>query len=169
MPTAPAKPLVYLETSFISYLAAPVSSDEMVARRQAATHKWWEEERPKYEVFISDIVAREAGQGNPERAKARLEIIKDIRVVVESSEVGRLTRLLLEAHALPQNSTTDASHIAIASIHRADIVLTWNCRHIANPVTLPKTVETIAMAGHHCPALATPAQLLEARNERPLA
>ena len=161
------KPLVYLETSFISYLTAPVSSDEAVARRQAATHKWWEEERRKCDVFISDVVLKEARKGNPDRAKARLELLEGIPVVAESAESMALTQVLLAAHALPQNSTTDAAHISIAAIHRADIVLTWNCRHIANPVTLPLTAVTLNNAGYRCPALATPLQLLEARNERP--
>ncbi len=167
MPTAPAKPLVYLETSFISYLTAPVSSDEAVARRQAATHKWWEEERPKCDVFISDVVVEESKQGNRDRAKARLDVLERIRVVLESDESRALTQVLLAAHALPPNSSTDAAHISIAAVHHADIVLTWNCRHIANPVTLPLTAVTLNNSGYRCPALATPMQLLEARNERP--
>lgn len=165
MPRSPAKPLVYLETSFISYLTAPVSSDEAVARRQAATHKWWEEERPKCDVMVSFEVWREISDGNREKAMARKAILRDIPSVPSTAEASRLSALLMEAHALPLNSLTDALHIALAAVYGADILLTWNCRHIANPITLPKTVETIAFAGYRCPALATPVQLLEARNE----
>lgn len=165
MPSKPAKPLVYLETSFVSYLTAPFSADEKIAREQLATRRWLEEEGPKCELIVSDIVVQEAGRGNPDQAKLRLAFLEKVRTVPETPQVQTLTKLLLDAHALPPNSVTDASHIAIAAVHGADIVLTWNCRHIANPITLPLTVSTLHDAGYKCPALATPAQLLEARNE----
>lgn len=47
MPARPAKPLVYLETSFISYLTAPFSADEKIARDQVASRRWWDEKSPK--------------------------------------------------------------------------------------------------------------------------
>ena len=169
MPTAPAKPLVYLETSFISYLTAPFSADEKIARDQVASRRWWDEESPKFDLMVSDLVIEEARKGNSERVKARMSILETLRLVSESDESMALTQALLAAHALPQNSSTDAAHISIAAVHRADIVLTWNCRHIANPVTLPLTAITIHAAGYRCPALATPMQLLEVRNEEPLA
>ena len=33
---------------------------------------------------------------------------------------------------LPQEAARDAIHIAVTSVHGIDILLTWNCRHIAN-------------------------------------
>lgn len=165
MPHKPKKPLVYLETSFISYLTAPFSSDEKLARDQVATRRWWDEEAAKSSVFISNVVVEEAKKGNIARAKQRLDFLGKLRVVQETEETRTLTQVLLSAHALPQNSTTDAAHIAIAAVHHADIVLTWNCRHIANPVTLPLTAVALHLAGYRCPALATPAQLLEAHDD----
>ena len=160
------KPLVYLETSFISYLTSRVSSDEAVARRQAATHKWWEEEAAKCDLLVSYAVWREIRDGDPDKAMLREAFVKDIPSVSANADASRLANRLVEAHALPAKSSTDALHVALASVAGADILLTWNCRHIANPITLPKTVEVVISAGFKCPALATPAQLLEARNER---
>ena len=169
MPAAHAKPLVYLETSFISYLTAPFSADEKIARDQVASRRWWEEERANCDLMVSFEVWREIAEGDPARAAARGTVIRDVPSVPSTAEALRLSALLLKAHALPANSSTDALHIALAAVYGADILLTWNCRHIANPVTLPKTVETIVSAGYRCPALATPAQLLEARNDEPTA
>ena len=166
MPAAHAKPLVYLETSFISYLTAPFSADEKIARDQVASRRWWEEERAKCDLMVSFAVWREIGDGNPDKAKGRESIIKAIRSIPASADATRLANMLLAAHALPANSSTDALHIALASVAGADILLTWNCRHIANPVSLPKTVEVVLSAGFKCPALATPAQLLEATDEQ---
>ena len=156
------KTLVYLETSFISYLTAPFSRDEKIAREQLASRRWWEEECPKCDTFVSDLVLQEAARGNAEQSRRRMEFLKTIRSVAETDEAKRLADLLIEAHALPENSSEDAFHVALAAVYGADIVLTWNCRHIANPLTLPKTVAVVMGAGYDCPALATPAQLLEA-------
>ena len=38
-----------------------------------------------------------------------------------------------------QLAPTDAYHIATAAFYGMDVLLTWNCRHMANEFTLPKT------------------------------
>ena len=42
-----------------------------------------------------------------------------------------------------------------------DVLLTWNCRHMANPHTLPLTRDIISRAGYVCPAVMTPKTFLE--------
>ena len=37
----------------------------------------------------------------------------------------------------------------------------WNCKHMANPHTLPKTRQIIAGAGFFCPAIMTPKTFIE--------
>ena len=161
MPTAQSRPLVYLETSFISYLTARVSSDEKTARWQMSTRRWWEEVAPVCDLFVSDTVIREAAKGDPEQVSKRMAALDGIPVVESTEEVLRLARRLLAAHAIPPDSTTDAVHVAAATIYKADVLLTWNCRHIANSSTLPITCRTILEAGYDCPAIATPEQRLE--------
>ena len=161
MPSSSKKPLVYLETSFISYLTARVSPIEKVARDQSATRRWWEKEGPKCELFISEIVQDEARDGDPLQSALRAVILAPLRSVSATPEAFRLSSKLLAAHALPATSSTDALHIALATIYGADFLLTWNCRHIANSVTLPVTIRTIIDAGYRPPVIATPAQRLE--------
>lgn len=73
MPSKPKKPLVYLETSFISYLTARVSSNPKLALDQAATRRWWEEEAANYRLCVSDIVIDEAGKGDVRQVEMRME------------------------------------------------------------------------------------------------
>ena len=161
MPSRPARPLVYLETSFISYLAARVSPVEKVARDQSATRRWWEQEGPKCELFVSEIVLDEARLGDAMQVAARSEILQPLHSVLITPEMRHLADLILDAHALPANSSADALHIAVAAVSGANMLLTWNCRHIANTTTLPKTIETVIRAGYRCPIIATPMQRLE--------
>lgn len=42
-----------------------------------------------------------------------------------------------------------------------DVLLTWNCRHMVNPHTLPLTKEIVRKAGFHCPDIMTPRTFLD--------
>lgn len=47
---------VYIETSIPSYLTARASSDVKAITWQQVTKQWWNEERTKYTLFISELV-----------------------------------------------------------------------------------------------------------------
>ena len=60
------KPKVYVETTVLSYLAARPSKDVTTAGRQASTRRWWDAERSKYELVVSEAVEIECDRGDPE-------------------------------------------------------------------------------------------------------
>ena len=153
---------VYCETSFWSYLTGRTTSDQKVARWQSLTLKWFEEELPRCDVSVSDFVVREAQMGNAEQVGKRLEILKDFPSLDTGvEEIFEIAKRLLEAHALPSTEHTDALHIATAAFHGMDVLLTWNCKHLANLFTLPKTMAVIAQMGYQCPLIITPERYLE--------
>lgn len=47
------------------------------------------------------------------------------------------------------------------SLHGMNVLLTWNCRHMANRFALPKTVAVVTKAGYRCPAIVTPENYLK--------
>ena len=153
---------VYLETSFVSYLTGDVTANAKVAADQAYTKLWWERERSKCDIFVSVYTAAEAAKGREDSARRRIEAIDGIPLVpVVDDDVIALAGQLLEAHALPPGETTDALHIASATVGGVDVLLTWNCRHMANPHTLPRTKEIVRAAGYHCPDIMTPKTFIE--------
>lgn len=157
---------VYCETSFWSFLNGRPTPLQHIAVKQAATLQWWQEIAPKCEIYISTFVDDEAEDGNPLRAEMRCKSMEGcVSLDPSPSEIAELSRRLTAGHAVPEGETTDASHIAVASVYAMDVLLTWNCRHMANPVTLPKTSAIIAKAGFDCPVIITPADFLERRKE----
>ena len=80
-------------------------------------------------------------------------------------ETEALTALLLAEHALPAAAEDDAAHIGLAAVHRMDVLLTWNCRHIANAMAAPRIRDTIERAGYRAPAITTPEHLIESLGE----
>ena len=152
---------VYCETSFWSYLNGGRTSLTHIAVKQALTRQWWQDIAPTCDIFVSQYVEDESSDGNEEFVGRRLASMADSTWLDGTlPEVLSLADLLMRNHAVPEDETTDAFHIATAAVYGMDVLLTWNCRHMANPVTLPKTAETIAKAGFQCPIIITP-------NERP--
>jgi hypothetical protein len=63
---------------------------------------------------------------------------------------------------LPRKASADAEHIATAAIHSVHYLLTWNCKHLANPRIARNVVRTCERFGFSCPVICTPEQLLRA-------
>lgn len=159
------KPKVYLETSFISYLVAKPSSDSERAMRQAYTLRWWETIASRCELFVSDFVYDEAQDGDADAAARRIaEIVKIPFLSFDRTEVEALTRKLCARHQVFEKEVTDAAHIAVCAVTGIDILLTWNCHHMANIVELPKTVRIVTQCGYECPMIITPKDYLEKIN-----
>ena len=157
---------VYCETSFWSYLNGGRTPLSHIAVKQAFTRQWWETIAPTCDVYVSQHVGGEAEDGDPERARLRkASIASALFVDGLIDEVTALADALLGSYAVPEKEITDALHIATASVYAMDVLLTWNCRHMANPVTLPKTAAVVAKAGYDCPVIVTPQEFLERMEE----
>jgi predicted nucleic acid-binding protein len=155
------KRTVYIETSIVSYLTGKPSRDLLIAACQQATHVWWDEHRLEYDLYISQLVVAEASRGDTDTANSRLHYLAGIPELRITPEVSDLAKGMIRKGVLPAKAEADALHIAIAAIHRTDLLLTWNCRHIDNPVTKPMVRALCIAAGFSCPEICTPMEILE--------
>ncbi|WP_295399373.1 type II toxin-antitoxin system VapC family toxin [uncultured Thiocystis sp.] len=152
---------VYIETTIPSYLTAWRSPELVMAANQEATRSWWETSRPNFELFISQLVVDEASSGDAEAATRRLEKLEGLPELDLSTQAESLAELLLAGAALPEIAKVDALHIAIATVHGIDYLLTWNCKHIANAVMRPRIERICRSAGYEPPIICTPLELME--------
>jgi predicted nucleic acid-binding protein len=153
------KPTLYLETSVISYLAALPSRDPITARNQRITREWWDTRRGEYRLFTSEAVAREASEGDPAFAARRLALIVGIPLIdVVEPDVLTLAALLEREIPLPRKAAVDALHIAASAVHGLAYLLTWDSKHIANPVLRPRITQILTTRGWTSPILCTPAK-----------
>ena len=155
------RPRVYLETTIASYLTARPSRDLNTARLQWITSRWWNSWHTQFEIFVSGFVVDEARDGDPEAAKRRLNFLSRFRQLEEDSYCKALRARLTDARVLSPDAQADLKHIAIASVHRMEYLLTWNCAHLANAHIASKVTAVCSSAGYSCPILCTPLQLLE--------
>jgi hypothetical protein len=91
------KARLYLETTIPSYLTARPSRDLIVAGHQQLTKDWWDTRRDSFEICISQFVLDEAGAGNAEAARERLEVLKSLPLLEISDSVLLLASALLQA------------------------------------------------------------------------
>lgn len=152
---------VYLETSVISYLTAQPSNDLRAMANQNSTLDWWQTQREKYELLISEFVIAEVSMGNPDAAQRRLATVAGLSELEVNESVRILGKMLVQQHALPAKAEMDAYHVAIAAVHGVEFLLTWNCTHIANAATRPKIEATCRLLGFDPPIICTPLELME--------
>lgn len=150
---------VYIESSVISYLTARPSRDVVVTARQAITNNWWQDQKEKYEIFVSGLVVQEISEGDDEAAHKRLKSIKGVPMLGTSEEALLLAADLLAQGAVPQNSEEDALHIGIAAASGVDFLLTWNFKHTNNAHTKVLISSVIEEHGFVCPILCSPEEL----------
>lgn len=91
----------------------------------------------------------------------RLAALRSIPLLAVPPEIPELAGFLLLGGGLPAKARLDALHIACAAYHNVDVLLTWNCTHIANPTQLPVMRGLCAARGYTLPELVTPFELME--------
>ena len=152
---------VYIETTIPSYLAAWPSRDLIQAARQQLTHDWWNSHRADYELLTSQLVVDEAAGGDADAAGRRLDILEGLPLLDFTSEVEALAFEIMASGLLPDRASDDSLHIAVATIHQIDFLLTWNCKHIANAFIMKELRMLVSSGGYELPTIATPEELLE--------
>lgn len=160
---ATTKPTLYLETSVVSYLVARPSSHIQVIAHQQLTHDRWNDRRHAFAINVSEVVLLEAGRGDPELAKRRLEIVAPFPVLKLSPRVAELTATYLSELKIPERAARDAAHLAFAAAYRIDYLLTWNCRHIAHTEVRRRLRESNARLRAWTPVICTPEELVDVR------
>jgi hypothetical protein len=151
---------IYIESTIPSYVVARPARDLLQAARQQITRDWWDFKRSSHELFTSQIVLDEIAAGEPEMARRRLDIASGLTMLDVTAAAERLAGQILQSGLLPENADSDAAHIALATVHGMDILLTWNCRHIAN-VSIEVRLRRLVQAQRcELPAIGTPEELL---------
>ena len=85
------------------------------------------------------------------------DVFADILAAITAES---LAAKVLRSGLLPASADGDAAHRSLASIHGMDILLTWNCRHIANAAIVGRLRRLVETQGHELPEIYTPEELL---------
>jgi len=121
---------IYLDTSIVNFLFAGDAPD---FRR--VTEEFFALHAQKYALFASEVVILEILQDpNPQHRQKLLDVLRryPITMLPSSLEIERLADLYLAQGIIPAKKREDALHVAHATVHGLDILLSWNFKHLAN-------------------------------------
>ena len=150
---------VYIETTIPSFYHTLRTDTESIARKNW-TREWWERWAGTFELLSSDAVIAELGRGVCEKTLERIALLKDIEMLEIVEEVEEAAAIYIDKLVMPNDPTGDALHLALASFYRVDVLLTWNCQHLANPNKMEHIRLVNYKLGLPMPLLMTPLNYL---------
>lgn len=154
------KPRLYMETTIPSLLTARPSKQPELLGHQITTRRWWEMRLDCYDIYTSEVVLGEARWGDPEMAKARLQALAPFPLLPITGVVLRLEADFMALGVIPPHAADDALHLALATAHRMNFLLSWNCKHINNRDLDERYRRVCAVHNLPLPVIATPEELM---------
>lgn len=153
-----------METTIPSFYYETRSAHDMVARREW-TRAWWERAKDRDELVTSAPVLDELKQGAFSTKEECLRLLEPLPLLPVEHAVLDIMQAYLAHQLMPRDPAGDALHLAMASHHRCDFLVTWNCRHLANANKFDHIRRVNALLGLFVPSLVTPLELLEDPDE----
>jgi hypothetical protein len=92
--------------------------------------EFWQNERHKYDLYISDYVLDEISDSDPEAAQKRLELIDGITTLPKTAETNALALMYRKLLDIPDRAKADCDHLAVCVLKHISYLLTWNCAHL---------------------------------------
>lgn len=156
------KASVYLETTVVSYYTAWPSQNLIIAAHQQITHEWWRTRLHDFDIFISQFILDEAGQGDSKASEDRLKELESFELLEVTEKALEIAQSIMEIKGfIPEKAATDAAHIGMAAAHGIHFLLTWNCKHLANAEMSDRVAQVCDQHDRVCPVICTPEELLE--------
>lgn len=86
--------------------------------------------------------------------------MEKLPLVTIEPEIAAIVQAYIHHNIMPENPLGDALHLALASFHKCDFLLTWNCKHLANDNKFGHIRIVNNLLDLHNPLLVTPLELL---------
>ena len=119
-------------------------------------------EQGKFKVILSDILATEL-VGAPLKVIEFYESIpiNQIEYVDQTEDSIQLGEAYLNEGVVGKTSRTDCRHIALATLINADILVSWNFKHVVNITRIRGYNSVNIKYGHRILEIRTPREILE--------
>lgn len=132
----------------------------MVAR-ESWTRRWLDAALSGSDELVRSLALEsELGAGEFPNKSDMLALVSRFPLLDVNDAVIEAVQPYIANHVMPKDPGGDAFHSAIASFHRCDFLVTWNCQHIANANKFAHIRRVNGMLGLGNPALVTPLELL---------
>jgi hypothetical protein len=119
---------IYLDTSVLNFFF----ESEDLEKANATKELFSEIRKGHFHPFISELVLREIGQTPGTKKEKLLSLIKTYEIpwLEVTPDCWALGEKYMQRKIFPAKYRDDGLHIAIATIHRLEIVVSWNLKHM---------------------------------------
>ena len=121
---------IYVETSIASFYYEVREEPDMVARRNW-TREWFDTASQADELVTSAAVLQELERGEFPGREDAIALTLGLTPLAISDRVLEIVDEYISRKLMPLDPAGDALHLALASYHGCDFLVTWNCRHLA--------------------------------------
>lgn len=109
-----------------------------------------------YTLIFTLFEVQNADYPNKEMVVA---LTQSIEFLSFPEEIDEIIEVYIANFVMPKDALGDASHLAVASYHSIDYLLTWNCKHLANALKYEHIQKINLKLGLVTPMIITPEQL----------
>jgi hypothetical protein len=157
-------PRAYVETTIPSFYYETRTAPDIVARREW-TRQWWANAINRFELVTSLAVIDELANGPVDRRDDWLSLVRELPILAVEPGIADIVQSYVQQKLMPVDPGGDALHLALASYHKCDFLVTWNCQHLANANKFGHLRRLNTLLGLFVPALVTPLELLGATDD----
>ena len=154
---------VYVDNSVVSGMF-----DDHMPERVEQTRLFWDNvSSGKIRVIVSEVLQDEMIKA-PQAVRVFFNDLPKTQIerIVLSDEAKELAEQYIAKNVIGKSSRTDCQHIAIATITKADAVVSWNCDDMVNPNRIPKYNEINKLHGYEEVEILTPSEFMEVHHDK---
>jgi hypothetical protein len=151
---------IYVETSIASFYFEVRTEPDMIARRDW-TRRWFGAAMASSDELVTSLATiAELQAGEFPGKQDALNLFADLPLLDLTDDIDAIVTAYIARQLMPKDPGGDALHLAVASFHRCDFLVTWNCKHLANANKFGHIRQVNDILGIGNPTLVTPLELL---------
>jgi len=118
-----------------------------------------------FQLVVSAVVADELADAPASVRSLFDEVLPLAELVPVSAEAVALQEAYLNANIVTSNWAEDALHVALATISRCDLIVSWNFEHIVHFQKIPRYNAVNVLLGHRAIAIHSPSEVMPDEKE----
>jgi len=117
--------------------------------------------KAKFVLVTSELVRQEVQAGPKTVRELFLDILPVADIAEITAEALKLQQAYTDAGILSEEYSTDALHVALATVAQASLVISWNFKHIVNFQKIPMYNAVNTLRGYAEIAIYSPLEVIE--------
>jgi len=117
--------------------------------------------KTKFLLVTSELVRQEIQAGPKSVHELFFDILPIADIAEITAEALNLQQAYTDAGILSEKYSTDALHVALATVSQASLIVSWNFRHIVNFQKIPMYNAVNTLHGYNEIAIYSPLEVIE--------